>query len=304
MIKILFMRSANSYLPEIDAYIKYFNNTKDFLAYDSRKVDYKEYGNFDVIWRFKGFKDSKIKDKILVHEYASLSTGKFPKVKNLLKSVFNEKPDLRVFLNSEVKNGFYFNDSLDFCYRDMGIDENFLLNNDSKKDYEFIYVGAISKQRKIGVLLEEFKRKQNCNICLVGKVEDEIFNEYKSSKNINFIGPIEHKDVPKILSKAIYGINYIPNEYPYNLQTSTKLLEYLASGLKVLTTSYNWVNNFESENDCRFYKLDSNNIQIDIREIEKFNYSANVNFEKYLWDNIIRNSNIEEKLKMIIKNGK
>ena len=108
MIKILFIRSERAYLPEIDAYIEYFNKTDEFRAYDSLKLkgEY-QLKDFDVIWEFKGFGGIRVKDQILVHEYASLSVGAFPRVKNWLKSKLNPKPHLRIFLNEDVKAGFF-----------------------------------------------------------------------------------------------------------------------------------------------------------------------------------------------------
>ena len=63
MITILFVRSENAFLPEIDAYVDYFNNTKEFKAYDSSKIKDYKLDDFDVIWEFKGFGGSKKKKK-------------------------------------------------------------------------------------------------------------------------------------------------------------------------------------------------------------------------------------------------
>lgn len=126
-MKILFVRTGKAFLPEIDAYVKYFNKLEGFEAYDSQLLD-ENYSihDFDVIWEFKGFGGVRDVNKVIVHDYASLSTGSFPKVKNNLKKWLNPKPNLRVFLNQAVRQGFNFNDDIEFCYRDMGIDERFV----------------------------------------------------------------------------------------------------------------------------------------------------------------------------------
>lgn len=95
MNKILFMRNERAFLPEIDAYINFFNNTEEFKAYDSSKIggEYK-LSDFDIIWEVKGIGGLKVDNQLMIHEYASLSTGKFPRLKNLLKSKINFKPDL------------------------------------------------------------------------------------------------------------------------------------------------------------------------------------------------------------------
>ena len=294
MIKILFIRSEKAFLPEIDAYIKFFNKTNEFNAYDSSKIDNKyDINNYDVIWEFKGTGGVRVKDKILVHEYASLSTGPFPKLKNTIKSTTNPRPNLRIFLNENVKKEFNFKDDIDYCYRDMGIDESFMNISNKNKEYDFLYVGSICKGRGMDLFLNEFIQSSPGKICLVGNVDNDIYNTYKKNKNIIFTGKVSYLEVPQIASKAIYGINYIPNKYPFNIQTSTKLLEYLALGLKVITTDYKWVRQFEEKHGCSFYKL-KNNIKINMDEVYKYNFISNFNSEDFLWENIIKKSRVNE----------
>jgi glycosyltransferase involved in cell wall biosynthesis len=297
MIKIIFLRSENAFLPEVDAYIDYFNKTKEFTAYDSSKIKDYKLDEFDVIWEFKGFGGvKKNKNQILIHEYASLSTGRFPILKNFIKSKLNPKPDLRLFLNENVKKGFKFNSSVDFCYRDMGIDQQFISQVKVEKEYDFVYVGSIGKGREMDKFLKVFTEKDNGTLCLVGNVEDEIYNEYKNHKNLIFTGKVPYSEVPKIAAKAEYGVNFMPDKYPFNIQTSTKLLEYLALGLKVVTTDYMWVRQFEEKHNCSFYKLDYNNLRFDKESIEKFDYIINFDSEEYMWSNIIKKSEIEKKI--------
>lgn len=297
MMKILFMRSENAFLPEIDAYIDYFNKTKEFNAYDSSKIKDYKLADFDVIWEFKGFGGiKKNKNQILIHEYASLSTGRFPILKNFIKSKINPKPDLRVFLNENVKKGFKFNDSVDSCYRDMGIDERFISQDEVEKEFDFVYVGSIGKEREMDKFLKAFTEKDNGTLCLVGNVEDEIYSEYKEHKNLIFTGKVSYSEVPKIAAKAEYGINFMPDKYPFNIQTSTKLLEYLALGLKVVTTDYKWVRQFEEKHNCFFYKIDYNNLSFDKDRIQEHEFLNRFKAKEYLWDNMIKKSEIETKL--------
>ncbi|WP_066157504.1 glycosyltransferase [Halalkalibacter krulwichiae] len=302
MIKILFIRSNKAFLPEVEAYIHYFNKTEGFKAYDSSKFE-GEYmlEDFDVVWEFKGLGGLKIKeDQILIHEYASLSTGSFPKFKNLMKTTINPKPNLRIFLNENVRLGFGFKDSIEYCYRDMGIDENFLKLRSSKKDYDFVYVGSISREREVEKLLENFSKNKIGKICMVGNVDNEIFNKYKNNGNIIFTGKVPYSEVPKIASKAVYGINFMPDKYPFKLQTSTKLLEYLALDLKVITTNYSWVRQFERSHNCSFYKMNMNEFNININELEKYEFKNNLNVNDFLWDRIIEQSKIKKNILQLI----
>jgi len=297
MLRILFIRSRKAFLPEINAYMKYFSKRNEFEAFDSFDLqnDY-EIDDFDIIWEFKGFGGMNNTDKVLVHEYASLSTGYFPRLKNRLKLIFNPKPHLRVFLNETVRHEFGFKDDVDYCYRDMGIDESFLHLRTTGKEYDFVYVGSVSKSREIDILLREYTKCSPGKLCLIGNVDDEIYSTYKRNKDIIFTGPVPYSEVPLIASKATYGINYVPNKYPFNIQTSTKLLEYLALGLKVITTDYSWVREFEKKHGCNFYKLDHHNISFDMNKIEKHNFVSDFKPEDYLWDNIIERAGIAERV--------
>lgn len=301
MKEILFIRSEKAYLPEVDAYINYFNKTQEFRAYDSSKLDGYDLKDFDVIWEFKGLGGIKVKDQILIHEYASLSSGLFPLLKNTLKTKINPKPDLRIFLNKNVKTGFKFNDNIDYCYRDMGIDEKFLQVKNVNKEFDFVYVGSICKSREINKLLKKFTEKNNGKLCLIGSVEDDIYNLYKNDKDIIFTGKVPYEEVPLIASKAIYGINYIPDKYPFNIQTSTKLLEYLALGLKIVTTDYKWVRDFEKQYKCSFYKFNPNNFDFNIDKIEGHNYTSGFKTKEFLWNNIIEKSGVKEKILYLIQ---
>lgn len=299
MIKILFLRNNKVLLPEVDAYLEYFKKTSGYKAYDSSKLsDEYDLKDFDVLWEFKGVGGirQKAKGQILIHEYASLSIGRFPHIKNIMKRVLNPKPDLRIFLNEKVKEGFGFKDGIAYCYRDMGIDKSFIQTKSNNKEYDFVYVGSMSKAREFDKFLKVFTQKNNGKLCLIGNVNDSIYKKYKNNKDLIFTGKVPYLEVPRIASKAVYGINFVPDKYPYNVQTSTKLLEYLALGLKVITTDYQWVKKFENEQMCLFYKLDYYNLNFDIEDINKFAFKSNFIAENYTWDRIIERSGIIEKL--------
>lgn len=301
-MKILFKRSDNAILPDIDAYIKYLNQDPMFDCYDSADLaeDY-SLDDFDVIWEFKGLGGIQSDNHIVVHEYASLSTGRFAKLKNLIKSIRNPKPDLRIFLNEDVRKGFLFKDDIPETYRDMGLDQQFLNVSKTEKEFDFIYIGSISKEREIDKFLHSFSKAKKGKLHLVGTVEDdEIYTTYKNHPDITFVGRVPYKEIPEIASKAVYGINYIPDKYPYTLQTSTKMLEYSALDLKIITTDYKWARNFESKHNSKFYFL-NDQATFDLEGIEDFPFKNNFNAHDYTWDKIFEKADIKGKLQAINK---
>jgi glycosyltransferase involved in cell wall biosynthesis len=223
-------------------------------------------------------------------------------LKNKVKKIINSKPDLRIFLNEFVKKGMGFNDQIDYIYRDMGVDDQFFHYKDSIKKYDCVYVGSISKARGIPHLLEQFKSKyKHLSLLVIGEVPNDIYSDYSICDNIIFTGNLSYEDVPKIASQAIYGINYMPNKYPYNLQTSTKLLEYLALDLKVVTTDYFWIHHFMKENQLNCITVNENldNLDSFIKSQEKEPNLVN-DMEKFKWTNIIEQSGLTEKLLKLI----
>ncbi|MCK9471606.1 MAG: hypothetical protein M0Q88_07635 [Bacilli bacterium] len=301
MKKILFLRDQKALYPEIDAYANYFNQTGEFCCIDSLKfkneIDLKE---FDIIWEIKGLGGVKVPDRLLIHDYASLSLAPLPRLKNFIKSYYNPKPNVRLFLNETVKAGFSFKDNIPFCFRDMGIGEEFNKDFNNKKEFEFVYVGAVSKKRKLGEFLNNYDSSKLGRICLVGPVDNDIYQSFKNNKDIIFTGRVDYLEVPSIASKAIYGLNLIPNQYPYNLQTSTKLLEYLALGLKVVSTDYQWVREFESKHSCSFYKVDYH-FKIEKSNLDKFKFNSNFKAEDFLWEKVIEESGIDKMIKSLLK---
>lgn len=290
------LSSGKAILPEINAYKKYIT---DYQIVDSRELDIIDFTEFDLIWKFMGTDIFRKLDIPVIHEYASLSTGKFPKLKNEIKRVFNIKPKIRIFLNKNVKNEFGFNDKIPYIYRDMGIDECFFIKTE-KKNYDFVYVGSMSNDRGIVNILEKFAQDlKNSSLLMIGEPDKSLYESYKKFSNIVFIGKLKYQDVPKIASQAEYAINYIPDRYPYNLQTSTKLLEYVAMDLKIITTDYFWVNEFEKEREMKFYRISNDIRELDEKNLRNFNFK-NTNIKDRLWKNIIDESKVKKQIDKII----
>lgn len=301
-MKIAFVNSGKSYLPEIKAYIDYLNKR----GYSAMEVysDQKEViEKFDIVWKFMGLdmkRDNK--NQFYIHEYCSLSVGKFSKQKDLLKKYLNRKPAGRIFLNEELYQRMNFKDNLPFLKRDMGISQSFYTTQD-KKDYDFIYFGDTSNSRKLNFLLNNFKtQNKDQNIILIGTISNELYRNFKNTDNIIFTGKLSHEDVPAVASKAVYGINYVPDIFPFNIQTSTKLLEYCALGLKIITTNYNWVNQFEESRGARFLKVEEDLKNFTRDRIEKFDFHT-PNVEDLKWENIFENIGLINYLNTSLKNN-
>lgn len=291
--------NSKSYLPEVTAYKEFFNKTS-VRCLDNTKNNFSD---SSVTWKLMGFDFMKSNQK-LIHDYASLSTGNFPRIKNFLKRKLNTKPDLRLFLNEEVRDGFGFNDNVPYILRDMGIHKSFFINYENYKKYDFVYMGSISKARGTDKLINFFTSElYNNSLLVIGEIPKFLLKKTQNSKNIFTTGRIPLDKVSFFASQATYGINFIPDKYPFNIQTSTKLQEYCAMGLKIITTDYKWVNQFEIKYSASFFKLNKDLSNFNINELEKFNFIT-PELNELEWDKLFDDIDLLRKINNLLTKKK
>lgn len=273
--------SQYAYTPEAYAYEKYLKQRGHEV-----QLDYELDPNNDINIYFMGtcpFWKKKEGSAIEIHEYQSLSTPPYARLKNLTKKIINRKPNGRIFLNEFVHNDLNFTDRISYIYRDMGVDETLFQRPSEKPIYDIVYCGSISGRN--GLIEVLIKLAVNYKIVVVGRVND-VEKLSLQHKNITLLGPIARENLPEIYRNARYGLNYTPDIYPFNIQTSTKTLEYLASGLLVISNRYKWIKNFC---DQRYISI------VPFEELNLSLISADPNFdlEKYLWENLLNSCNFE-----------
>lgn len=297
MKNILIVRGKKAYLPEADAYKSFFK--KNYNIKIVEKLEKEDLRWADIIWKFMGidinfFKYKK--EQYIIHDYRSLSKDVY---KDKIREKINLKPNLRIFLNEEVKKGFKFEDNILNIKLDMGIDKKFISKNkNEKKEFKFVYCGAINKFREIDKVLEWFLKNSSKEdkFLLIGEPSEEIKKEFLKYSQLKFIGKIDYEFIPEYLQKAEYAFCNIPNIFPYNIQTPTKLLEYIAMNLKIISNKTPWINKFLKENKEEKIYLYEALEDINIQKLEQYSFQ-NINMEKYLWDNIIQKSGLINILK-------
>lgn len=295
MKTIGFVRGKKSYLPEIEAYKDYF---KEYAFVEVCSINELSIESVDLIWMFMGINFKKY-DLPIIHEYASMSLPPFAQCKDYIKSKINVRPNLRIFLNENIKTNFKFNDEVKYCYRDMGVDDIFFYNISKKIQYDCVYVGSMSKDRELHFLLDKFKKIPDRSILMVGEPPADLYIDYKKYNNIIFTGQIHYRDVPQYITQARYAVNYMPDKFPFNIQTSTKLLEYVALGMDIITTSYKWVDEFEKVRGMKFFHISKDCSELDFDKIDKYNFYTK-NIKDLSWSNILSRSGIQSRLKQII----
>ena len=298
MKKILFLHPGKANLPEISIYKRFF---PQYMFVNCQDLQEYSLEDFDLLWRFMGMDLHGSSNIPIVHEYASLSVGHGARWKDWLKKHLNIRPSLRIFLNSAVHAKFGFRDGVPHCYRDMGVDAQFFCTEAIEKKYDFVYVGNMGAERKFSKVLDFFSRSGK-SLLLIGTPPNTLYQIYKKFKNLIFAGAIPYRDVPSLARQAEYAVNYIPDQYPYNLQTSTKLLEYVAMGLKIVTTDYSWVRMFEKNRKMHFYKFSEDFHDMNLRQLENFPF-CNTSIEDLRWENIMEASGIGRVLDDLLGDG-
>lgn len=277
--------SERAYLPEAYAYQKYLSANSFKVQLASREeID----ADNDLNIYFMGlrpFWNLTSGRAVEIHEYHSLSTGEFPQIKDYLKKCINKKPVGRIFLNQIVRANFKFRDNISFLLRDMGVDKELFQKPTDFPEFDIVYCGSISGRHG---LLDEVERLAafGYKILMIGDVLAPDLQRFSVQKNVVFSGRVARHEIAGLYKKCRAGLNYMPNIYPLNIQTSTKTLEYLASGLRVLSSRYHWAENFFKNNDARCIYLD---------EIKSYKLieSKGGGVDEYEWGNLLSKSNLK-----------
>ncbi|TDM12392.1 glycosyltransferase [Macrococcus lamae] len=291
MIKIAFLHERKSYLPEIDAYVEFLNSTDKFEAViveNVREID----ETYDIIWKVMGIDLKRKRGVGLVHEYSTMTVGKNAKLKDFIKRTVNCKPDGRAFQSKRVQDVYNFKDNTPFIYRDMGVHHSYY-DVHSDKEYDFVYVGTMDPTRQLDNMMKFFEKNREMSIILIGTPDEELQKVYGSLPNVTFYGRVPNNELPSVAAKAHYGLNYIPDVFPFNEQTSTKLIEYCALNLKIVTTNYQWINEFEEREGGHFFKVEEDMSNLSRTALDNFDFKT-PDLRKKEWSRLLTDAGLVE----------
>jgi glycosyltransferase involved in cell wall biosynthesis len=292
-MKIAFIHNHRAFLPELAAYQIFFQkqNIETCIAVYGEEKN----SGADVYWYLMGFYPGSFhKKKLIIHEYTSASVPPFRKLKDFIKSRLTPRPHFRLYLNEYVREQLNIHDEVPFGYRDMGISDSFFHQPDpAGKEFDFIYSGNLSSERKLDILLKVFDQGalQERSILLLGNDEDGLAKAFGHCRNIFFQRAVPWEEVPVYLAKARYSINYIPDEEPFNAQTPTKFLEYAAMKIPVISTNYFWISEFQERYSGNYFLLKDDLSNMTWDRITGFHYEF-PNLESWRWEERIKESGI------------
>ncbi|MBL7768274.1 MAG: hypothetical protein JNK20_04845 [Flavipsychrobacter sp.] len=275
--KIGFIHPGKAFLPELKAYKSFFER----LGVSTVELHPRERASHSltVEWHMMGthwIKSSQ--PSVVIHEYASPSTPPFATLKNRIKRWFTSQPDYRLFLNEATRLEMGFKDAVPYGYRDMFtpvLPANYQKLK-AETLYDFVYAGSLTADRKPERLLNLFSNGQlkDRSLLVLSREYSILQDKYRSASNITFLGPVPQAELGHYFSQARFGIDYRPNIKPYDIQTSSKLLEYLAYELPVICSSTSWLKSFVQNYGGNFFMLDNDLGNFTMDAVEAFEFKG------------------------------
>ena len=255
---IHYVRGGNAYLPELAAYADFLQGLghQAQIHQDSASVP----GDAAVVWwlcgRVPRHAARRFAHAFQVHEYASASVPPWAWLKDRAKRASQPQPQYRLFQNAWVRARLGFADGVPSEFRDMGIASAFFSaqGTPGSPEFDVVYLGDMRRLRHFIPLLQGLERA-GLRTLLIGEPPPDLHPVLAPLQRTTLTGTVAHSAVPGLLRRARFGLNLVPNQAPYHQQTSTKLLEYCAVGLPVVTTDYPWVRAFAQAHKARFILL-------------------------------------------------
>ena len=252
---IHFVHSGDAYLPELQAYVAFVRSVGHAaqLHRDSSSVP----ADATVLWWLCGqvgkASAQRFAGAFQIHEYASASVPPLAWLKDRIKRWRQPQPNYRIYQNDWVRQRLAFADGVPYEFRDMGVAPAFFDAPvlPTEPEFDYVYLGEMRRLRHFLPLFDALARLQ-LRVLLIGDVPRDLKQRLQRHANLGFAGRVPHSEVPAQLRRAHCGLNLVPDVLPYCQQTSTKLLEYCAAGLPVLSTDYAWVRQFEQRHAARF----------------------------------------------------
>jgi hypothetical protein len=239
---IRFIHEGKAAYPDVKAYRSYFAATYETAESTPDEAAAAPDLGANACWYMMGFYPKKIGCAVTIHDYRSLSVGRFRRTKDRIKRLLTADPDIRIFQNEAIRKALGFPMDERTYYLPMGVPELFIEKRGLKPKItsDFIYIGSMLAERKCQLMLDSFLKRFNDSktFDLYGPPNPDLAAHYSGHSNIRFHGLVAQDQLPKVLKSARVGVCYFPMHYPHVLQTPTKLMEYGALGMRVLANDH------------------------------------------------------------------
>lgn len=184
-----------------------------------------------------------------------------------------------------------------------GIDTKFFKNKiKNKQNPILVFSGVMYYHRGIDVLLESISKVilkiPNIRVILLGDGPEmeklkEITKKMKLTKNVEFKGWIDRKEIPNYLANSFVGIGPLKLTEVTENALPIKILEYMASSLPIIATVGTLPNDVLKDNKNGFFVIDSTDLAKKLEFlaqnddlIKKMGNESLKMVEKFDWQNV------------------
>jgi hypothetical protein len=289
--------TGRAYLPEAYAYRRYLTE-RGHRAECVDRPDAIGDADIAIVFSIRDQWAARRSGAKVVHEYHSLSTGKFKAAKHLVKRMLAPRPAGRIFLNDHVAERYGFQGSTPAIVRPMGIDAEFFdCAVGGSPDKDIVYCGSLGRRGVLSTIAELARR--GFTLLVIGDIPDGTDIGAFAGLPVEFTGQLPRDDLPAALARARFGLNVTPDAYPYNIQTSTKTIEYAAAGLGIISNRYRWIDHFARERSAAILWLD----RLTSPEALAGYVAAPIDVTDLLWSHILDEAGFERFLLSTLEAG-
>jgi len=256
-MEIHFVRGGPSYLPELAAYSEHLalaghralvHDTHEAVPDDARVVWW-------VCGRVPRQGAARFRHAFQVHEYASASVAPAAWLKDRVKQWTHPRPHHRVFQSEWVRERLGFDAAIPFSLRDMGVPRAFFdARPTTGPEFDLAYAGATSRLAEFASDLHALDAA-GLRLLVIGTVDENVAGLLHGLRHAHCLGRVPQAEVASQMLRARAGLNLMPAHLPLTQQTSTKVLEYLAVGLPVVSNDYAWIRRMQGEHPQRIQIL-------------------------------------------------
>jgi len=257
MSTVHFVHTGTAYLPELAAYATHLNQ----LGHSSQTHHSADSvpDNADMVWWMCGqvsaHHSRRLHRSVHVHEYASASVPPAAWLKDRVKQLTHPRPQHRIFQNEWVRQRMGLTDAVPYSLRDMGVPAAFLTAQAKQApEFDLVYLGVMSRLTAFWPALQSIGQA-GLRLLLIGDIPPALQTRLQGLPNIHSTGRLPQGEVPAQLLRARVGLNLMPEVLPLTEQTSTKMLEYLATGLPVISNPYAWAQGMAQQHAGRVQLL-------------------------------------------------
>lgn len=129
------------------------------------------------------------------------------------------------------------------------------LYDSPKKDKQVCYVGTISENRGIDILIQA-SAKARVNLALAGGISSPILKEkltgFSKKGFLHYYGKVSHIESYKIISQSCIGMCLLQNKGQYSMLSNlpTKIYEYMALGVPIIASDFPYYKEILQKENC------------------------------------------------------